>query len=569
MNANQTQPLCALEMIAIATGQNFSDLKTQWHKSFVCVKCGVMTDKFKKVEHKHIHCLDCYKQVRNEKQKENRKQKREELTCECCGKYDKSVGLATGDNGVEMRVCRYCDVDGSDYNGWGDEDIQKCYNCDEVLDEDMHIFCYRKGDDEMVHCQQCAEDCYEEAKADGWVRDDDNGWGDKEEAEEDNDDEEEVFVCECCDSGLPAVKVHGIFVCKKCDNFEEDSDEEEDYETANCEKCCENFLLEKLETKNDKFYCNVCYEEGKTYIVRCGFYVEDGDGTVMYNGNDFTEAMAVFKEWVDKDYEWVELYDEAEYDEDGPMEVWDKDSHEYEKEKAEENYNCTDENRCEECTHCLRTRPCECGCGLLGGTCIPEEFACETCDAKDIKCLIEYYGIQGERWEVCEECETKFDKEREHMEKCTNCKDIIHEKMSIFCFTRDTEEMTLCENCGGHSSDGIWEKVGWVRDGDEPGYEASDEYMEEDMGECPKCDCVVKRKDLAWRVGYYLDICAKCDGDETSNGEECCDCTKMFSISDCAKEIKSFLVNLLFLPFIVKALSSWSSGSSNCVGSRS
>jgi len=55
-----------------------------------------------------------------------------------------------------------------------DEDIQKCYNCDEVLDEDMHIFCYRKGDDEMVHCQQCAEDCYEEAKADGWVRDDDN-----------------------------------------------------------------------------------------------------------------------------------------------------------------------------------------------------------------------------------------------------------------------------------------------------------------------------------------------------------------------------------------------------------
>jgi hypothetical protein len=49
----------------------------------------------------------------------------------------------------------------------------------------------------------------------------------------------------------------------------------------------------------------------------------------------------------------------------------------------EENYNCTDENRCEECTHCLRTRPCECGCGLLGGTCIPDEdyesANCEIC----------------------------------------------------------------------------------------------------------------------------------------------------------------------------------------------
>jgi len=46
-------------------------------------------------------------------------------------------------------------------------------------------------------------------------------------------------------------------------------------------------------------------------------------------------------------------------------------------------------------------------------------------------------------------------------------------------------------------------------------------YMNEDMGECPKCDCPVKRKDLAWRYGYYLDICAKCD-DEVLNC--CCRC---------------------------------------------
>ena len=30
---------------------------------------------------------------------------------------------------------------------------------------------------------------------------------------------------------------------------------------------------------------------------------------------------------------------------------------------------CTDEFRCEECTHCARTKPCSCGCGLLGGSC--------------------------------------------------------------------------------------------------------------------------------------------------------------------------------------------------------
>jgi hypothetical protein len=30
---------------------------------------------------------------------------------------------------------------------------------------------------------------------------------------------------------------------------------------------------------------------------------------------------------------------------------------------------CTNTNRCEECTHCARTKPCSCGCGLLGGSC--------------------------------------------------------------------------------------------------------------------------------------------------------------------------------------------------------
>jgi hypothetical protein len=49
------------------------------------------------------------------------------------------------------------------------------------------------------------------------------------------------------------------------------------------------------------------------------------------------------------------------------------------------------------------------------------------------------------------------------------------------------------------------------RDEEDSEEEDEEDSEEEDMGECPKCDCAVKRKNLAWRDGYYLDICAKCD----------------------------------------------------------
>ena len=38
----------------------------------------------------------------------------------------------------------------------------------------------------------------------------------------------------------------------------------------------------------------------------------------------------------------------------------------------DEMVECTDDNRCEECTYCARTRPCECGrkeCQIIGGSC--------------------------------------------------------------------------------------------------------------------------------------------------------------------------------------------------------
>jgi hypothetical protein len=40
--------------------------------------------------------------------------------CEMCNEHNPSVGLATGENNEQYLVCRYCDVDGSNYNGWGD-----------------------------------------------------------------------------------------------------------------------------------------------------------------------------------------------------------------------------------------------------------------------------------------------------------------------------------------------------------------------------------------------------------------------------------------------------------------
>jgi hypothetical protein len=43
----------------------------------------------------------------------------------------------------------------------------------------------------------------------------------------------------------------------------DDEDYESDYESANCEICCENFLLDKLEIIDDKFYCRLCIDDVK------------------------------------------------------------------------------------------------------------------------------------------------------------------------------------------------------------------------------------------------------------------------------------------------------------------
>jgi len=50
------------------------------------------------------------------------KEEETKYTCEECGTHDEDeVGISTGANGIEKRVCECCDIDGSNYSGWGDE----------------------------------------------------------------------------------------------------------------------------------------------------------------------------------------------------------------------------------------------------------------------------------------------------------------------------------------------------------------------------------------------------------------------------------------------------------------
>ena len=78
---------------------------------------------------------------------------KKENTCECCEGWGNGIGLATGDNGVEMWVCRFCDVDGSNYNGWGE------HHCSECGMEDGDCDC---DDAEPIQCTACGDpDCVE------------------------------------------------------------------------------------------------------------------------------------------------------------------------------------------------------------------------------------------------------------------------------------------------------------------------------------------------------------------------------------------------------------------------
>jgi len=81
-----------------------------------CVRCGCYNlTEFKKVEHKHIHCLDCYREVRNKKQRENRKEKKQKKEKKCTHKYE---------CGCNKKYCEYCES-----CAWGFERLD-CENMD-------------------------------------------------------------------------------------------------------------------------------------------------------------------------------------------------------------------------------------------------------------------------------------------------------------------------------------------------------------------------------------------------------------------------------------------------------
>jgi len=89
--------------------------------------------------------------------------------CVICNGND-SVGIATGPNGIEKLVCSVCDIDGSNYNGWGDEEeseymceLIECFKCEcNVKRKDMAWRDYGYLD----VCNKCdKEDEEEEDKA--------------------------------------------------------------------------------------------------------------------------------------------------------------------------------------------------------------------------------------------------------------------------------------------------------------------------------------------------------------------------------------------------------------------
>lgn len=73
-----------------------------------------------------------------------------------------------------------------------------------------------------------------------------------------------------------------------------------------------------------------------------------------------------------------------------------------------ETNNCTDENRCEDCTYCARTKPCSCGCGLLGGSCYVG-YSFDTGD--DLKTILEEVSFEDLKEYAVETYGTDISKE--------------------------------------------------------------------------------------------------------------------------------------------------------------
>jgi hypothetical protein len=94
--------------------------------------CGVWW--CEECRHKNTDTETCFKCGYLNEMNDNEEEGSTTNDCECCGEFN-DVGLATGENGIEMLVCKHCDTDGSNYNGWGDEteymnELIECFKCE-------------------------------------------------------------------------------------------------------------------------------------------------------------------------------------------------------------------------------------------------------------------------------------------------------------------------------------------------------------------------------------------------------------------------------------------------------
>lgn len=99
-------------------------------KQFNCDYCIACFENGKDTCRKCGFDMNQWNEVQDEEEDE---EEEEENTCEICAKVSEEVGLSCGENGIEMKVCKQCDVDGEDYDGWGDKYTggQECFYCEE------------------------------------------------------------------------------------------------------------------------------------------------------------------------------------------------------------------------------------------------------------------------------------------------------------------------------------------------------------------------------------------------------------------------------------------------------
>ena len=273
-----------------------------------------------------------------------------------------------------------------------------CKGCGENIDEDG--FCTegcRFGEFAGVWTCDCGKECEDVEFCPDCPREDS-----EEGSTTNEEDDEEEEVCNDCGCDLTDKhynEVYGNMVCDDCNK-------DEDYESADCAKCCENFLLDKMEKVDDKLFCRDCIEpckctdamdiRGRCQIDKAGFTKcpAFADTACFYICNDSDLDMKIkasedldinctpiIIQWLsdhnvpaDLHESILNLYNEWRVDEyDSPNVSPYKKCSECGERKSCGSYcdttwfceNCAEEEEEEDC----RTKPCSCGCGYLGGSC--------------------------------------------------------------------------------------------------------------------------------------------------------------------------------------------------------